>query len=343
MTEAKNGSCNTQWMLCRWGVFVVALAWSACGMRSAMYVSSMDAEAARGVGTGPGGVGADARGGAGGHNSGSVGSGTGGIQVGGPISTVASSGGGATLAQGGSGGGRNGGGGGNSRIGSGGTGTGGSGGRGGNSSSGGRVGGGGAVAAVSDASAPVRDSIEATPAQVPGTPTVDPASGYTTIATGAVVMSGYVTGTAQGSGSSISVTYNDSSFCASGTVSLNTSYRSWAVVAFSVNQDQEGLSGSTSPLLLTGSDLTISYDNRAGSPLEFQVWNGKDFWCYFLPTSTGRSSMTIPFSSLNTQCWDGSGTPFSSGTAITSVQLVVTGSPLRATPFDYCFLGLTVR
>jgi hypothetical protein len=284
-------------IVCRWAVLIVALGWSACGLRSGMSVAPPDAEAQGGA---SGAVaGSVAQGGSGGRGGGgSAGHGTGGI---------------------------------------GGNGSGGS----GNGGVSGRAGAGGAM--VHDAGPWRADVLEAAIATPAGTPKVDPGSGYTTIATGTVVMSGYVTATAQGSGSSISLTYDDHSFCASGTVSASTKYKSWAVVAFSVNQDESGLSGSTAPLLLTGSELTVTYENRAGSQLDFQLWDGDNFWCHFLPTSTGTHSAAIPFSSLNTECWDGTGTSFTSGTPITSVQLVVPGSPLGATPFDYCFLGLTVR
>jgi hypothetical protein len=176
-----------------------------------------------------------------------------------------------------------------------------------------------------------------------GTPTVDPNSGYTTIATGTVVMSGYVASSVAGSGSSIGLTYTETSFCASGTVAASTTYNAWASAGFSVNQAKSGSSGSTSSLALVGSTLSITYVNRAGSPLELQLWDGSNYWCYYLPPATSPTTTAVPFSSLNTQCWDNTGTAFSSGTAITNVQLVVPCSASKATPVDYCFLGLAVK
>ena len=173
-------------------------------------------------------------------------------------------------------------------------------------------------------------------------PTVDD-SGYVKLSAGTVVMVGYITSSTAGSGSSIALTYGTSDYCASGTVAANSTYKSWAVAGFTVNQNQSGSSGSSTSLVLTGSTISISYVNHAGSPLEFQLYDGSNYWCYMLPPSTTPTTTTISFSSLNTQCWDGRGSPFTSGTPITAVDLVVPGSSTSSTPFDFCFLGLTVN
>jgi hypothetical protein len=176
----------------------------------------------------------------------------------------------------------------------------------------------------------------------PGTPTVQP-DGYMTLDTGTVVMMGHVSCYESGSGSSITLTYTSTSFCASGTVAADSTYSSWAGAGFNVNQAQSGASGSSSSLVLTGSSISVSYVNRAGSTLEFQLYDGSDYWCSYLPASTSPTTITIPFSNLNTQCWNGLGSPFVSGTPITAVQLMVPCSAFSPTPFDFCFLGLTVQ
>jgi hypothetical protein len=168
-------------------------------------------------------------------------------------------------------------------------------------------------------------------------------SGYVTMSAGTAVLAGFISSATAGSGSSIALTYGTSNFCASGTVAANTTYKSWANAGFSVNQDQSGASGSSSSLVLTGSTLSIGYVIRGGSELEFQFYDGSDYWCYILPASPVPTTATIPFSSLNTQCWDGQGSAFTSGTAIRSVSLVVPGGNISPTPFDFCFLGLTVN
>lgn len=168
-------------------------------------------------------------------------------------------------------------------------------------------------------------------------------SGYVTMSAGTVVLVGFISSATAGSGSSIALTYGAQNFCASGTVAANSTYKSWANAGFSVNQDQSGASGSSSSLVLTGSTISIGYVNRGGSELEFQFYDGSNYWCYILPPSTTPTTTTIPFSSLNTQCWDGQGDGFTSGTAISNVSLVVPGGNVSSTPFDFCFLGLTIR
>jgi hypothetical protein len=167
-------------------------------------------------------------------------------------------------------------------------------------------------------------------------------SGYVTISAGTAVLAGFISSSTAGSGSSIALTYGTSNFCASGTVAANSTYKSWANAGFSVNQDPSGASGSSSSLVLAGSTLSIGYVNHGGSELELQLYDGSNYWCYILPPSSVSSTATIPFSSLNTQCWDGQGSAFTSGTAIRSVNLVVPGGNVTSTPFDFCFLGLTV-
>ena len=168
-------------------------------------------------------------------------------------------------------------------------------------------------------------------------------SGYVTLSAGTVVLVGFIASGTAGSGSSIALTYGTSDFCASGTVAANSTYKSWANAGFSVNQDPSGASGASKSLVLSGSTISISYVNRAGSQLEFQLYDGTNYWCYMLPPSATPSTKTIPFMSLNTACWDGSGSAFTSGTPITNVSLVVPGSGSSPTPFDFCFLGLTVN
>jgi hypothetical protein len=175
-----------------------------------------------------------------------------------------------------------------------------------------------------------------------GTPTITD-SGYVTVSAGTTVLAGFVSSAEGGSGSMISLTYGSSSFCASGTVGQNSTYNCWAEAGFNVNQGQSGMSGSSNSLVLSGSTISVSYVNKGGSTLELQLYDGSDYWCYSLPQSTTSTTKTIPFSSLNTKCWDNTGTPFKSGTPITAVELVVPGSAVAATPFDFCFLGMTVQ
>ena len=342
MTPNKEACSGTRWIVGQWATVAFALLWGACGMKTALMEPSVGTGGSFEHFGGAVGAGGSAAGGSTTvHFGGAVsagGSAVGGsttVHFGGAVSAGGSAAGGSTTVHfGGSGGNGYGGEGTVPRGGSGGSGFGGSG-------SGGRTGAGGTTLVLRDAGVDVRVVTDA----MPGSPTIDPNSGYATVSAGTVVMSGYVTSSAGGSGSSITLTCNKDSFCATGTVGVSTTYNSWANSGFNVNQAQSGGSGSTGSLALAGSTMSISYVNHAGSTLELQLWDStsSSYWCYYLPASTSPTTKTIPLSSLNTKCWDGTGTSFVSGTSITMVQLVVGGSATSPTPFDYCFLGLTVQ
>jgi hypothetical protein len=88
--------------------------------------------------------------------------------------------------------------------------------------------------------------------------------------------------------------------------------------------------------------MTVSFANPGGSPLELQLNSSTStYWCYELAGAT--SPVTIPLTSFNTQCWDNDGQSFAPGTAITSIDLVVPGSDTSSTPYNFCFLGLTIQ
>jgi hypothetical protein len=178
-------------------------------------------------------------------------------------------------------------------------------------------------------------------ATVPGAPVIG-GNGYLSIEAGPYVLVGYVSSFVGGSSSSISLTYDSTSFCASGTVGMNSTYQSYAGAGFDVDQAQSPTGGSVSSLLLTGSSMTLSFENPADSPLEIQLSNSTGtYWCYELAGAT--SPVTIPLTSFNTECWDDEGQAFVSGTAITSIDLVVPGSATSSTPYSFCFLGLTIQ
>jgi hypothetical protein len=274
------------------------------------------------------------------HYGGSGGNGLGGST---PVSYGGSSlGGSSAVARGGSGGNGFGGSasGGNSLGGSGGRGGGGGSAGHGGSGSGGRSGTGGAIVSFPDAAPPRPDALEVAPPV--GTPVIDPNNSYVTVNAGTVVLRGTFS-TACSAGSSCGSTCTVSSCCSSGTVGASSTYKFWATAGFNVNQEQSGASGSTSSLPLVGSTITISYSNKGGSSLELQLWDGSNYWCTYLQPSAGQNTVTIPFSKFNSACWDMSGTAFVSGTSVDMVQFVVPCSATTPTPFDYCFLGMTVQ
>jgi hypothetical protein len=336
----------------QWATVAFALLWGACGMKTGLLVLAPDASGSGAPAGGESGAGGMAGSGNGGqtstgpafggsttvHLGGSGGNGLGGS------ATVARGGsggnglGGSTVARGGSGGNA---GGGNSLGGSGGRGgEGGSTSRGGSGGSGGRPGTGGAIVSSPDAE-PMRPDAREVALPV-GTPVIDPNDSYVTVNAGTVVLRGTFS-TACSAGSSCGSICTETSCCSSGTVGASSTYKFWATAGFNVNQAESGASGSTSSLPLVGSSITISYSNKGGSSLELQLWDGSNYWCTYLPPSAGPTTDTIPFSKFNSACWDGSGTAFATGTSVDMVQFVVPSSATIATPFDCCFLGLTVQ
>lgn len=178
-------------------------------------------------------------------------------------------------------------------------------------------------------------------AQAEGTPTIGD-DGYVQVFDGAQTLVGYVGSYVGGSNSSITLSYDPTSFCASGTVGISSTYQSYAGAGFNVNQSQSTTGSPVESLLLVGNSIIVSFTNRAKSPLRLQVINSSiTTWCYDL--SLAASPITIPLSSLNTRCWDGSGDAFTPGTSITAIQLIVPGSATRTIPFDFCLDGVVIQ
>ncbi|HEY5374402.1 MAG TPA: hypothetical protein VIK01_12005 [Polyangiaceae bacterium] len=205
------------------------------------------------------------------------------------------------------------------------------GGWGGISSAAGAQGGEGGLAGASEAGADL----------AAGTPKIDEA-GYVRISTGTETLLGYVASYVGGSESSITLSYTSASFCASGTVGINSAFQSYAGAGFNVNQAQSAAGNAVDSLLLTGNSFQVRFSNSAHSPLWFQVINSSNItWCYDL--SRAVSPVTVPFSRLNTRCWDGTGDAFVPTTPITAIQLIVPGSATHTTPFDFCLGGLVIQ
>ena len=175
----------------------------------------------------------------------------------------------------------------------------------------------------------------------PGAPAIG-GDGYASVDAGAYVFVGYVSSYTGGSGSSIELAYGATSFCAAGSVGVNSSYQSWAGAGFNVDQSPSSEGGTAASIPIDANELTLTFSNTAGSPLEIQLIDSSfRYWCYEL---TGVASPAlIPLSSFNSACWDGSGVSFSPGTEIQAIQLIVPGSAASTTPFDFCFLGLVVQ
>jgi hypothetical protein len=166
--------------------------------------------------------------------------------------------------------------------------------------------------------------------------------GYLTITAGKVDLKGYIAAAVGGTGTTTTLTHSSNEFCASGTIAANPSYKSWAAAGFNVNQAQSTAGSPANPLQLSGSSITVNYQNKGTSGLHLQLLdNSFNFWCYDLKAVTGP--VTIPLDKFNTKCWDNTGSAFQSGTSIQAIQLVASGSNSVSVAYNFCFEGLSVN
>jgi hypothetical protein len=178
-------------------------------------------------------------------------------------------------------------------------------------------------------------------AMVIGPPTIGN-DGYVTVDAGSIALLGYVGSYIGGSASTVTLTYGSTAFCASGSVAPNGAYQSYAGAGFNVDQTVSSEGGTASSIPIEGSSMTLSYQNFAGSPLRLQIIDTSyNYWCYTLTQSAGP--VTIPMSSFNSHCWNGSGQSFQTGTGVSALQLIVPGGDTVSTPFNFCFLGVTIQ
>jgi hypothetical protein len=114
-----------------------------------------------------------------------------------------------------------------------------------------------------------------------------------------------------------------------GTVAPATTTNSFAGFAYlGVNVNQDAASSTTGTLTPTGTGLIVSFAATTGGlPFRVQVGSSSTTWCY---TVTGTSPVTIPWSSFNTMCWDGTGGAYAKQ-PISNIQLIVPGGQ-TATP-----------
>jgi hypothetical protein len=184
-------------------------------------------------------------------------------------------------------------------------------------------------------------SIATTAASSASAPTIGN-DGYLTITAGKVELKGYLAAAVGGTGTSTTLTHTSNEFCASGTIAANASYKSWAAAGFNVNQAQSSAGSPANSLQLSGSSITVNYQNKSGSGLHLQlIDNSFNFWCYNLKAVTGP--VTIPLDKFNTKCWDNTGSAFASGTSIQAIQLVAPGDNTVAVAYNFCFDGLSVN
>lgn len=124
-----------------------------------------------------------------------------------------------------------------------------------------------------------------------------------------------------------------SCLCASGTLAGDETFQTYAGLGFALDQDPmlDAPEGLVSP---SGSGLTISYVNTGSSSLRVQISDGTTRWCYDGLTGTD-GTVTIPYTSFNTECWVGGSGDYYLGQPISTVQLVMPGAA-SSVPFNVC-------
>jgi hypothetical protein len=165
------------------------------------------------------------------------------------------------------------------------------------------------------------------------------------------VWHGYLWDSATGTGSTISpVDFSThtpgTAFCASGSVGPMTDYSGVAMIGFNINQAQGTATtlGTWIPASISSGGVTLNVTNNGTSVLRVQIQgpNGAtdatDRWCATL--TQFNSTVTIPWSSFNTACWDGTGTYYS-GQALQAVMVLVPGGNVSSVSYSFCLNSIS--
>jgi hypothetical protein len=149
---------------------------------------------------------------------------------------------------------------------------------------------------------------------------------------------GYVWTSAQGVGSTITpmdfkAQTTGMPRCVKGSVAASADYSGIAMLGFNLNQ----ASGASALMTVTPTKTGVMLDvkNNGTSPLRFQVTAGEGAaqqrWCASITGSGGF----IPWASLNTACWDGTGMAYNKE-PISAAMVLVPGAAAAAVPYDFC-------
>ncbi|MBN1611659.1 MAG: hypothetical protein JW940_33800 [Polyangiaceae bacterium] len=135
----------------------------------------------------------------------------------------------------------------------------------------------------------------------------------------------------------------DGPYCASGTVPATSDYSAVAMIGFNVNQASttDAPASTWTPTSITSGGVVVNVTNRGASTvLRVQLLgpNGdtvaSDRWCYEL-SQFGRD-VTIPWTSFNTECWQGGSGVAYAGEPIESAIVLVPGTNAEDRTFDFC-------
>jgi hypothetical protein len=110
-------------------------------------------------------------------------------------------------------------------------------------------------------------------------------------------------------------------------------YSGVAFVGFNLNQAMGSATlGRVTP---TGTSLQVTYTKVSGPAIvRIQIQSGSTRWCAQL----GGSPVTIPYTTFNTACWDGSGTAYAKQ-SIEQLGLVAPGGA-AAVPLDMTLVSV---
>lgn len=151
---------------------------------------------------------------------------------------------------------------------------------------------------------------------------------------------GYFWTSSQGPGTTITPTdFNAQTTgmprCVRGSVAATTDYSGVAVLGVNLNEANEGKQ-TVKP---TKAGVFVDVKNNSAATLLFQIEGPSDApissWCTLLSGSGGF----VPWSSLNTACWDNSGSAYNNE-PILSAAVVVPGNTSAAVAFDFCLNAL---
>jgi hypothetical protein len=131
-------------------------------------------------------------------------------------------------------------------------------------------------------------------------------------------------------------TEDSCSLCVSGTIVADAAYGNYVGLGFNTNQIAEA-DAPLNTVIPTGAGLTVSFTNPGGTTLRAQIQTPTVQWCYTLTGSSG--TVTIPYSSFNTACWDPLDGVYYAGESITGVQLTVPGNGVSSTSYDFCLVS----
>jgi hypothetical protein len=155
---------------------------------------------------------------------------------------------------------------------------------------------------------------------------------------------GYAWVAAEGPGSTIDppdlgVLAPGAPLCVSGTVGAAADFSGVAMLGVNLNQAMSSMDAMT--VTPTSAGITVSVDNRGGSPLRLQIQgpNGAtdpmNRWCAPINGAGGF----IAWEAFNTACWDNSGADYN-GEPIVAAIVMVPGDAVAAVNYDFCLDAL---